>query len=291
MIEQRNELFKAMLSMFEEFHQREQAANISTHTSKPSRRFIFICYDDDDDDDEERTIPLRDIISQLPPSIVITTSPLVLPTFKDPEDSLIMGNEDLSTIPEKESDEFIKSNVEDLDPIPSESEDTSWSDSECNLSACENNFMSSNPTLYSDSEVESLSPSPIAYEDRDPLLEETDILLSHFDNSSPKYETFSFDIEEKNSGSTTTRSDYYLLDYEAFYFNDDHIEEKSSGSTTTHSDFSLPEYDSFIFDLSIDLFPSTDRSVSHHEPMNSLTSYLHQSMIVFTSILRPTQES
>ncbi|GJT61334.1 hypothetical protein Tco_1004867 [Tanacetum coccineum] len=44
-----------------------------------------------------------------------------------------------------------------------------------------------------------------------------------------------------------------------------HIEEKSSGSTTTHSDFSLPEYDSFIFDLSIDLFPPVDRSVSHHE--------------------------
>ncbi|GKD26360.1 hypothetical protein Tco_1232574 [Tanacetum coccineum] len=44
-----------------------------------------------------------------------------------------------------------------------------------------------------------------------------------------------------------------------------HIKEKSSGSTTTHSDFSLPEYDSFIFNLSIDLFPPVDRSVSHHE--------------------------
>ncbi|GKC87336.1 hypothetical protein Tco_1147985, partial [Tanacetum coccineum] len=37
------------------------------------------------------------------------------------------------------------------------------------------------------------------------------------------------------SGSTTTRSDYSLLDYEAFYLNDDHIEEKSSDSTTTHA--------------------------------------------------------
>nr|GEX76113.1 hypothetical protein [Tanacetum cinerariifolium] len=36
--------------------------------------------------------------------------------------------------------------------------------------------------------------------------------------------------------------------YEAFYFNDDHIKEISSGSTTTHSDVSLSEYDSFIFD-------------------------------------------
>nr|GEX78829.1 reverse transcriptase domain-containing protein [Tanacetum cinerariifolium] len=82
------------------------AANLSTHTFEPSRRFNSICYDDGDDDDEDRTIPLRDIISQLPPSIVITTSPPVLPT-EDPEDSLIMGNKDLSTILEKESDEFI----------------------------------------------------------------------------------------------------------------------------------------------------------------------------------------
>nr|GEW00913.1 hypothetical protein [Tanacetum cinerariifolium] len=39
-------------------------------------------------------------------------------------------NEDLNTIPEKESNEFIKSSVEDLVPILSESEDTSKSDSE-----------------------------------------------------------------------------------------------------------------------------------------------------------------
>ncbi|GKC77856.1 hypothetical protein Tco_1128630 [Tanacetum coccineum] len=35
----------------------------------------------------------------------------------EPEDSLIMGDEDLRTIPEKESDELIKSSVEDLVPI------------------------------------------------------------------------------------------------------------------------------------------------------------------------------
>ncbi|GJU02999.1 hypothetical protein Tco_1113337 [Tanacetum coccineum] len=54
-----------------------------------------------------------------------------------PEDYLIMGNEKLSTIPEKESDEFIKSSVEDLVPIPSESEDISGSDNESVLPLCE----------------------------------------------------------------------------------------------------------------------------------------------------------
>nr|GEW30270.1 hypothetical protein [Tanacetum cinerariifolium] len=48
-----------------------------------------------------------------------------------------MGNEELNTIPEKESDEFIKSSVEDLVLIPSESEDTSESDSECILPSCD----------------------------------------------------------------------------------------------------------------------------------------------------------
>ncbi|GJR60590.1 hypothetical protein Tco_1502752 [Tanacetum coccineum] len=93
------------------------------------------------------------------------------------------------------------------------------------------------------------------------FLEETNT----FDNSIPKSETFCFDLEENSSGSTTTRSDYSLPDYEAFYFDDDHIEEKSSGSTTTHSDISLSKYDSFIFDLSNDPFPPADRSDFYHE--------------------------
>ncbi|GJR54218.1 hypothetical protein Tco_1404739 [Tanacetum coccineum] len=46
-------------------------------------------------------------------------------------DSLIMEDEHLSTILETESDEFIKSSVENLVPTPSESEDAS--EGECDL--------------------------------------------------------------------------------------------------------------------------------------------------------------
>nr|GEV05766.1 putative ribonuclease H-like domain-containing protein [Tanacetum cinerariifolium] len=117
--------------------QQKQVANLSNHTLEPSRHFNSICYDDNDEDDyKESTILLRDIISQLPSSIVIITSLFVLP-IEDPEDSLIMRNEELSTIPKKESDEVIKSSVEDFVPIPSESEDTFGSDSECDLPSCD----------------------------------------------------------------------------------------------------------------------------------------------------------
>ncbi|GJV92078.1 MAK10-like protein [Tanacetum coccineum] len=143
------------------------------------------------------------------------------------EDSLIMGD-DLSTIPKKEPEKFIKSSVEDLVPIPSESEDTSDSDKECDLPFCDNSVTFSNPL---------------------------------FDANDDECFNLGGDIDE----ITNIHSDYSLPDYDAFYFDDDHIEEKSSGSTTTHSDFSLPEYDLFIFDLSIDSFPPADRSVSHHE--------------------------
>ncbi|GJX05444.1 hypothetical protein Tco_0191360 [Tanacetum coccineum] len=85
----------------------------------------------DNDDDEEYTIQVREYYDNSP--VAITP---VLPTL-EPEDSLIMGNEELSTIPEKESYEFIKSSVEDLVPIPSESEDTSGSDSECIIPSCD----------------------------------------------------------------------------------------------------------------------------------------------------------
>nr|GEX56238.1 hypothetical protein [Tanacetum cinerariifolium] len=114
--------------------QQEQVAKLCTHTPAPSRRFNSICYDDDDDYDyEESTIPLNEIISQIPLSIAI----IPVLSIEDLEDSLIMGNEELSTIPEKESDEVIKSSVEDLVLIPSESEDTFGSDSECVLPSCD----------------------------------------------------------------------------------------------------------------------------------------------------------
>nr|GEZ13412.1 hypothetical protein [Tanacetum cinerariifolium] len=131
-----------------------------------------------------------------------------------------------------------------------------------------------NPTPSFEFSTKSSSTSPKSF------LEETNT----FHNSLPEFKNFYFDLKEISSGSTTTHSDISLLDYEVFYFYDDHIEEISSGSTITHSNIYLSEYDWFIFDLSKDQFPPTDRSdlLMRSSSMDSLTSYLHRSMIVFT---------
>ncbi|GKC83802.1 hypothetical protein Tco_1139519, partial [Tanacetum coccineum] len=78
---------------------------------------ITICYDDDDY--EESSTPLKDIIiSGRPPCVAIT--PVLL--TEEPIESLIMEDEHLDTIPATESDEVIKSSVENLVQIPRKSE-------------------------------------------------------------------------------------------------------------------------------------------------------------------------
>nr|GFB57335.1 hypothetical protein [Tanacetum cinerariifolium] len=80
--------------------QQEQWAYLSTH---PSKRLTSFCYGNDDDDDYNSAI-----------------TPVL--SIEEPVDSLSMGDEHLDTIPATGSDEAIKSSVEDLVQIPSESE-------------------------------------------------------------------------------------------------------------------------------------------------------------------------
>ncbi|GJT44632.1 putative ribonuclease H-like domain-containing protein [Tanacetum coccineum] len=64
-----------------ELQQQEQAANLSTYTTEPSRCFNSFY---DDDDYEESIIPLNEIVYQIPPSIHHNPTLLI----KEPEDSL-----------------------------------------------------------------------------------------------------------------------------------------------------------------------------------------------------------
>ncbi|GJU40947.1 hypothetical protein Tco_1193904 [Tanacetum coccineum] len=87
-----------------------------------------------------------------------------------------MGDEHLDTIPATESDEVIKSSVENLVPIPSESEDFFDIESECDVPDCDDsqttNFSTfSNPlfddSTYSDDESSHEEFNPIHNEDLD----------------------------------------------------------------------------------------------------------------------------
>ncbi|GJS12427.1 hypothetical protein Tco_0406899 [Tanacetum coccineum] len=116
--------------------QLEQVANLSTY---PLLFFNSFCYDDDDDDEEEEY------------TIAITP---VLPT-EEPDNSLSMGDEHLNTIPETESDELIKSSVENLVLTPKESEDLSNIESECDVPVCDNSTTFSNPLFDADDDFSS----------------------------------------------------------------------------------------------------------------------------------------
>nr|GFC09363.1 hypothetical protein [Tanacetum cinerariifolium] len=87
----------------EKLLQQEQWAYLSTH---PSKRLTSFCFDDDDEEDYTSTIT--------PDKPVLST--------EEPDNSLSMGDEHLDTISATKSEEFIKSGVENLIPIPSESE-------------------------------------------------------------------------------------------------------------------------------------------------------------------------
>nr|GEW07837.1 hypothetical protein [Tanacetum cinerariifolium] len=175
-------------------------------------------------------------------SAIIPDEPVL--SIEEPDNSLSMGDEHLDTIPATESNEVIKSSVENLIPIPNDILREKLLN--VNLLIAKIEVLNANPTPSFDCKTKSSSTS------LNSLLEETNT----FDNSLPEFEAFCFDVEKISSGSTTTHSDIYLPEYEAFY--DDHVKEISSGSPTTHSDSSL--YASFIFDFLINPFPPADRS-------------------------------
>ncbi|GJU86012.1 hypothetical protein Tco_1293558 [Tanacetum coccineum] len=151
------------------------------------------------DDDEKYTIAITPI----------------LPT-EEPDKSLSMGDEHLSTIPETESDELIKSSVENLVLIPSESEDYS------NIKMTMSHFLMrtfqrkffSNPLF--DEEIISTKIDPHQFNVEsdliesllnrdisivsslkfDSLLEEFSGELAHIDLISPEIDEADFDPEE-----------------------------------------------------------------------------------------------
>ncbi|GJZ36559.1 hypothetical protein Tco_0582750 [Tanacetum coccineum] len=266
---------------------------------RTSQRFNFIYYDDDDD--EESSIPLSDVISELPLCVAITP---VLST-EEPDNSLSMGDEHLDTIPATKSDEVIKSSVEDLVPILNwELEDDVFHEklSKINLLIAKIEALKDNPTPSSNFVTKSPSTSPNSF------LGETNISY----NSLPESETFCFNLEEKSSGNPTSYTDLSLPDYEAFFCDSEpdsgdftmdsfvikspipvedgdsflekfettpeletfkfDIEEKNSGSTTIHADISLSDLECVYFKSEPDLGDLTSINPGIHVKVSSTTN-------------------
>nr|GEY87759.1 hypothetical protein [Tanacetum cinerariifolium] len=102
--EKRNQMDSDILELFQRLHNEVQNIHeeLTVYINTPSWDRPTICYDDDDD---------KDYAIAVTPSL----------STKEPNNSLSMGDEHLDIIPATKSDEFIKSSVERIVPIPSES--------------------------------------------------------------------------------------------------------------------------------------------------------------------------
>ncbi|GJX90216.1 hypothetical protein Tco_0343542 [Tanacetum coccineum] len=256
-----NKLMEQMTSICDMVGQimqkKEEEKRIAEEQAAKDRYWkIPICYDDD----EEYTI-------------AITPD---LPT-KEPEYSLIMGDEHLSTIPEKESDELIKSSVENLVPISSESEVIS--DDTCDVPVCEDpstfDVLSDRSEILSDSNDDVTSSDDDDFEDIEyveaspPNLEI--VSLGEVNDIDQEKEEFDLEnilqiqdvilrekllninrlianIESLDDNSTPNR----VLKSPSLFPIPVVDKETRSGSTTTHANNSLREYDSFLFEIEPD---------------------------------------
>nr|GEX90585.1 hypothetical protein [Tanacetum cinerariifolium] len=256
------ELFRKLLNDMQNIHE-----ELAEYINIPS--WNCPAFSSHDDDDENYTIAI---------------------TPEEPDNSLSMGDEHLDTIPATESNEVIKSSVEDLVPILSESEGIL--DNTCDVPFCDNSppldvseyqfeeFSNSNDD-YTSIDDNYFSIDNIDYVEASPLdselvkLEEVkddnlreklmkiNLLIAKIkslnDNLIPDHMLKSpspSPIPVEDSDSFLDKSDTSLSysdnSLPEFETFSNYTEEMNSGSTTTHADYSLPKYDSFLFEIEPD---------------------------------------
>ncbi|GJX80775.1 hypothetical protein Tco_0328924 [Tanacetum coccineum] len=229
-----------------------------------------------DDDDDEYTVIWRR------PKAITPDEPI-----EETDNSLSMRDEHLNTISETESDEVIKSSVENLVLILSEFEGIS--DDTCDVPVRDDSStfdaLNDNSEILSNSNDDDTSSDDDDFEDveyvsleevndekefdledifqiQDVILREKLLnvhrLISNIEslkvNPTPDRVLESpspFPIPVADSDSFLEESDTSLSHLDnslpEFETSSDHTEETRSGSTTTHANYSLPEYDSFLF--------------------------------------------
>nr|GEZ88262.1 hypothetical protein [Tanacetum cinerariifolium] len=256
-----------------------------------------VCYDDDDD--EERSDSLDDnIISGLSSFSAITPDEPVLST-EEPDNSLSMGDKHLDTIPATESDKFIKSGVETLIQIPSESEgilehmyDVPSHDNSPPLDVSKDQFedFSESNDEFSLIDDDSFSIDNIDYVDASPPdseLVSSMVMEIVIPEEGEIDDDILLTIKDDVLREKLLNVNLLIAKIEALNANPTPSSDckTNSGSTTTHPDLSLPKYEVFyddhvkeissgsptthsdsslyalfIFDPSINPFPPADKS-------------------------------
>nr|GEV33528.1 hypothetical protein [Tanacetum cinerariifolium] len=146
-----------------------------------------------------------------------------------PEYSLSMRYEHLSTIPKMKSDEIIESRVKNLVPIPSEYEVALEDESKRDLPVLEDHSK-----LLSDSNTNDISSDDDTFENIDDHTEETrsGSTIAHANNSLSEYDSFCFEIDPdqgrltsivKNDISDDSTNDPLLEEVELFLASDNLI--------------------------------------------------------------------
>nr|GFA59277.1 hypothetical protein [Tanacetum cinerariifolium] len=219
-----------------------------------------------------------------------------------------MGDEHLDTIPATESDEFIKSSVEDLIPIPSESEDIP--DHRCDVPSHDNSppldvskdqfedlsesnkeFSSTDDDSFSFDKIDYVEASPpdselVSSEVMEIVIPEVEGIEASNDNPIPFYDPIisgtPLTLTPSGESAFFLEGDILLLEAS---LNDDHSSDfntKSSSTSlnslleeTNNFDNSLPEFTTFLkvlFDAEYESNSSDDQSCFDEDVLEKIAS-------------------
>ncbi|GJX45619.1 hypothetical protein Tco_0262295 [Tanacetum coccineum] len=242
-----------VIKISSEVRKKEQAYEEEKY-SAARRRMLSIPFVDEDD-----YVPLGDIIAQYSTSKAITPD---LP-IEEPDNSLNMGDEHLDTIPATESDEVIKSSVENLVPIPSEFEGIS--DDTSDVLNCDNNRVNVEIDF-----VESLinHDTSIVHSSKiDPILEEFAGELAHIAPIPPGIVEADFDPNDGTSSDDDVILREKLLNVHRLITKIESLKDNPTPDRVfkSLSSFPIPVVDSDSF------FEESDTSLSHLD--NSLPEF------------------
>ncbi|GKA31385.1 hypothetical protein Tco_0717690 [Tanacetum coccineum] len=203
-----------------------------------------------DNNDDEYTVIWRR------PKAITPDEPI-----EKPDNSLSIGDEHFSTIPETESDEVIKYGVENLVLIPSEFEGTS--DDTCDVPNCDNDRINVESEL-----VESLinHATSIVYSSKiDPIFEKFAGKLAHIAPIPPGIVKADFDPDDDTSSDDDDFEDIEYVSLEEV--NDVNQEKKEFNlEDILQIQDELPNFESFHFDPSFPRPPPEPPDVEILEP-------------------------